>query len=128
MTDSMTPREFHERFTRPAVEHWRRNQNVDHLAIHALSQIAILAEVAGHRSAEPNYRRQLEARYEPLRKVRDAVNSHKHGWPRKGDRREFFTQGQRAVLTTGAAIFAGATFLGGGIDAISLHRADARRW
>jgi hypothetical protein len=108
----MTPREFYERFTKPAVEHWKVNQHVEHLAVHALSQIAILAEVGAQHFGK-DYLRELESRREVLRVIRDAHNSHKHGWPRNEKERKSFKQGQRVTKETSFGNFAGHTFIGG---------------
>jgi hypothetical protein len=112
MKDSMTPYEFYERFTKPAIEHWTANQGIDHLAVHALSQIAILADVAQSFSGRTDYRKKLEARHNVLRTIRDAVNSHKHGWPSGKIERQSFKQGQRAEAKIGHGFFVGVTYCG----------------
>jgi hypothetical protein len=58
--DSMTAREFYDRFTRPAIDHWQNHQDIDHLAAHALSQLAILADVATSYVDDKSYRKDLE--------------------------------------------------------------------
>ena len=42
------PRTFLAEFTAPAVEAWRVNQSGKHLAVHAIAQLDILAEVAAN--------------------------------------------------------------------------------
>ncbi len=111
--DSMAPREFYDRFTRPAIDHWQAHQDVDHLAVHALSQLAILADVAASHAPYKGYRSDLEARHPVLKTIRDAHNSHKHGWPGGRNDRTSFLQGQRVAAALGAGFFAGVSFVGG---------------
>ncbi|WP_416409744.1 hypothetical protein [Agrobacterium rosae] len=111
--DSMTPREFYDRFTRPAIDHWLKHQGVDHLAVHALSQLAILSDVAAANASEEGYRRRLEEKHAVLRTIREAHNSHKHGWPGENQKRKHFNQGQRVEETLGVGFFAGVSFIGG---------------
>ena len=69
---------------------WQKSQNVKHLAVHAIAQIDVLAEVValwtllGARSILPQcestkFRNELGTREPVLTIVREAHNSHKHG-------------------------------------------------
>jgi hypothetical protein len=101
-------------YVTPAVDIWKANQPSKHLAIHALSQIDILAEVvANHigRKAGP-YRDDLGQRYPALAKIRDAHDSHKHGHLNRRNAL-FVSQGQRPDEAVGHAFFAGVTHLSG---------------
>ncbi|WP_027488923.1 hypothetical protein [Allorhizobium undicola] len=110
----MHPTNFMNEYVVPATEAWKADQSSKHLAIHAISQIDILAEVvANHigRKAGP-YRDDLGQRFPALAKIRDAHDSHKHG---QLNRRSalFVSQGQRPDEAVDHGFFAGVTYLGG---------------
>jgi hypothetical protein len=84
------PRTFISDYIAPAIEVWRSQQNAGHLAIHALTQIDILAEVVdlwNHRDNEDGikrgsasrFREELGKREPSLAIVRDVHDNHKHG-------------------------------------------------
>ncbi|WP_018900502.1 hypothetical protein [Rhizobium sp. 2MFCol3.1] len=110
----MHPNDFMAEYVVPAAEAWKANQQSKHLAVHALSQIDILAEVVAHhigRKPRP-FRDDLGQRYPALAKIRDAHDSHKHG---QLDRHNalFVSHGQRPDETLGHAFFVGVTHLSG---------------
>lgn len=48
----MTPREFIAEYVHPSIELFTENQQSKHLAIHAISQLDILAEVVANHLGE----------------------------------------------------------------------------
>lgn len=84
------PSLFVQEFVHPAIELFRRNIAVKHLAVHAISQLDVLAEVVAlttllqgrdklpkHEMAA--YRDALGVREPAIAVIRDAHDSHKHG-------------------------------------------------
>ncbi|KQQ61138.1 hypothetical protein ASF69_01570 [Rhizobium sp. Leaf311] len=112
----MHPADFLSEYVVPSVDHWKVNQSSKHLAIHALSQIDILAEVVAHNIGRKprSYRDDLGQRYPALAKIRDAHDSHKHG---QLDRPNalFVSHGQRPDESVGHAFFVGVTHLSGSL-------------
>lgn len=84
----MEPREFFEEFTKPAVVSWEKEKDARHLAVHAIAQIDILAEIV-FRHLETSgkapagsvgaYRRDLRKDQPELGLAWDAHDGHKHG-------------------------------------------------
>lgn len=84
------PRAFLAEYVDPAIALYRADPLVPHLAVHAISQMDILAEVAATYTL-PNgqqmlgwgeahaFRTELGARCRALSLIRDAHDSHKHG-------------------------------------------------
>jgi hypothetical protein len=82
------PRTFIAEYIDPAISLWRDNPNSKHLAVHAITQLDVLAEIVllwnakGHklpRNAATIFRDDLSAREPLLAIVRDAHDCHKHG-------------------------------------------------
>jgi len=115
----LTPREFIATFVDPAIELWRTEQLVPHLAIHAVAQLDILAEVvARHTMARPlkrreagRFRQSLAEREPVLAVIRDIHDAHKHGELERGDAGA--KEGQRPEIRTQFGFFAGHTAVGG---------------
>lgn len=114
MPDNMTPREFMDDFVIPAIELWKSNQNSKHLSAHAIAQLDILAEVVAHHQGIKSklYRDDLGNRFPVLAQIRDAHDSHKHGWLQRGSA-IFISKGQRVNSETGAGFFLDVTPLDG---------------
>lgn len=83
------PRDFITEYVEPAIALWRKNPNVKHLAVHAITQVDVLAEIvalwtllAGRptldRGEASKFRDNLGAREPVLAIIRDAHDSHKH--------------------------------------------------
>jgi len=110
----MHPTDFMNDYVVPATEAWKADQRSKHLAIHAISQIDIMAEVVANHIVRKagSYRDDLGQRYPALAKIRDAHDSHKHG---QLNRRNalFVSQGQRPGEAVGHAFFVGVTHLSG---------------
>ena len=84
------PCDFITEYVQPAIALWRENQNVKHLAVHAITEVDVLAEIvalwtllAGRRTLDrgeaSEFRDELGAREPALVVIRDAHDSHKHG-------------------------------------------------
>jgi hypothetical protein len=84
------PRDFITEYVDPAIALWRQNQHVKHLAVHAITEVDVLAAIvalwtrlAGRRTLpqreESEFRNKLGAREPALALIRDAHDSHKHG-------------------------------------------------
>jgi hypothetical protein len=78
------PRDFITEYVDPAIALWRQNQHVKHLAVHAITEVDVLAAIvalwtrrAGREESE--FRNKLGAREPALALIRDAHDSHKHG-------------------------------------------------
>lgn len=108
------PSDFMAEYVTPAANLWKAGQPSKHLAIHAISQIDILAEVVANHIGRKagSYRDDLGQRYPALAKIRDAHDSHKHG---QLNRRNalFVSQGQRPDEAIGHGFFVGVTHLSG---------------
>lgn len=82
----MTPDEFRREYVEPAVEAYRQNPLVTHLAASAIAHLDALADVVWVAQSQPGGRRGMSAFREDLgvrepaiAVVRDACDSHKHG-------------------------------------------------
>ncbi|NTA19298.1 hypothetical protein [Agrobacterium tumefaciens] len=108
------PSDFLNEYVVPSAEHWKANQTSKHLAVHAISQIDIMADVvANHIGRQARaYRDDLGQRYPALAKIRDAHDSHKHGQLNR-QTALFVSQGQRPDEAVGHAFFVGVTHLSG---------------
>ena len=84
------PRDFITEYVQPTIALWRENQNIKHLAVHAITEVDVLAEIvalwtllAGRRTLDQGeasrFRDELGAREPTLLVIRDAHDSHKHG-------------------------------------------------
>ncbi len=84
------PRSFIAEYVEPAIALWRTDRNVKHLAVHAITQIDVLAEIVAlwiapagrkalNRGEASKFRDDLGVREPPLAIIRDAHDSHKHG-------------------------------------------------
>jgi hypothetical protein len=107
------PREFIAEYVKPAIELYRKNRTVKHLAVHAMTQVDVLAAVVCQkldRGDESPFRRELGRREPAIARIRDAHDSHKHGrLRRKG---AAASQGQRPVRVTKHAHFLNRSFYG----------------
>ncbi|MBY5684843.1 hypothetical protein HFO32_22225 [Rhizobium leguminosarum] len=110
----MHPSDFMIEYVVPATESWKANQPSKHLAIHAISQIDILAEVVANHVGQKarTFRGNLGQRHPALAKIRDAHDSHKHGQLNRATAL-FVSQGQRPDEAVGHAFFVGVTHLSG---------------
>jgi hypothetical protein len=109
------PRAFRTEYVEPAIALWKESQTVKHLAIHAIAQIDVLAEVvalwtllAGRSNLDQDevtrFRNELGNREPALTIVRDAHDSHKHGaLIRKTATKA--SQGQRPEIAIKGAFF-----------------------
>ncbi len=110
-------------YVRPAIELWQKNQDVKHLAVHAITQLDVLAEIVAllnlpgsreklTRAEARKFRDNLDTREPVLAIIRDAHDSHKHG---KLDRQNAAqaSKGQRPEMVTKYAFFADHTPAGG---------------
>jgi hypothetical protein len=82
------PRHFISEYVDPAIELYRTNRTVKHLAVHAMTQVDLLAAVVAlwkakqptlKRGQERKFREQLGAREPVLALIQDAHDCHKHG-------------------------------------------------
>jgi hypothetical protein len=82
------PHDFIDEYVRPAIELYRTNRTVKHLAVHAMTQVDVLAAVVAlwdaqrtklERREEKTFRKELGEREPALALIRDAHDSHKHG-------------------------------------------------
>src|ERR1700722_8537485 len=84
------PRDFITEYVDPAIVLWLKNQNVKHLAVHAITEVDVLAAIvalwtrlAGRRTLpqreESEFRKELGCREPALALIKDAHDSHKHG-------------------------------------------------
>ena len=117
------PRGFITDYVEPAIALWRTDRNVKHLAVHAITQIDVLAEIvalwtllAGRqtlpRDEASKFRNDLGVREPALAIVRDVHDSHRHGvLDRKTATR--VSQGQRPEAVTKHGFFLDVTHLGG---------------
>jgi len=114
------PCDFIKEYVYPAIELCGMSRTTKHLAIHAISQVDVLAAVmalwvaqkpALDRGEESKYREKIGARHPAIKLIRDAHECHKHG----GLRRETATAsaGQRPVPETKFGFFANHTVVGG---------------
>jgi len=109
------PREFLTEYVDPATLFWRKNQYVKHLAIHAITQMDVLAEVVALWTSHPkvqDFRDVLGAREKALGIIREAHNSHKHG-ALTSKRFKQVSQGQRPTVVTKSGYFLNHSFIGG---------------
>ena len=84
MGTTICPRDFITEYVDPAITLWRQNQDVKHLAIHAITEIDVLAAVVAlwicpEGIREGKFRDELGRREPALAVIRDAHDSHKHG-------------------------------------------------
>jgi hypothetical protein len=123
------PRAFKTEYVEPAVALWQKNHDVKHLAIHAITEVDVLAEVVAlwtlldgrpilpkcetHKVTK--FRDELGAREPALAIVRDAHDSHKHGALHRVTAKvpEGASKGQRPETVTKASFFFGHSFYGG---------------
>lgn len=117
------PRDFIAEYVRPAIELYRTNRTVKHLAIHAMTQVDVLAAVVLlwtkqrklKRGEETSFRRKLGAREPALALIWDAHDCHKHGelHSRPADASQGrASQGQRPEEAREVGVFADHSFLG----------------
>jgi hypothetical protein len=117
------PRSFIAEYVEPAIETWQKNPVVKHLAVHAITQVDVLAEIValwtllGGRSKlnqgeAAQFRDGLGLREPILAVIRDAHDSHKHG---ELSRRTavHVSLAQRPEAITKYGFFLGHTFPGG---------------
>lgn len=118
------PRDFVAEFVDPALELWRQNQSVTHLAVHAIAQLDTLAEVAAlwtllrgrptlNRGEATDYRRDLATREPILGQMHDAHDSHKHGRLGRADKNpnpQGVSQGQRPETAVREGFFLDVSF------------------
>jgi hypothetical protein len=106
------PRTFITEYVDPAIALWRKTPDVKHLAVHAITQVDVLAEMVALWTSQNvrQFRDDLGAREPALKIIRDAHNSHKHG---ALDRKTAVaaSQGQRPETLTGYGYFADHWFL-----------------
>jgi hypothetical protein len=84
MGPTIRPRDFITEYVDPAIALWRQNQDVKHLAVHAITEIDVLAAVVAlsiwpDEDRERKFRDELGVREPALAVIRDAHDSHKHG-------------------------------------------------
>ncbi len=108
------PRSFRAEYVQPAIACWQANQNVKHLAVHAITQVDVLAEIVALWKSQKvsQFRDQLGVREPILAIIRDAHDSHKHGMLGRGNATHV-SLGQRPEQVPKHAFFVGETFLGG---------------
>lgn len=110
------PMAFFREYVLPAAELWRERPNKPVLAVCAIAQLDILAEVVarhqagGHldRGGAAPYRDDLGRREPAFARIRDAHDSHKHGGLGRKNAGEL-GQGQRPHRWRGTASFAGVS-------------------
>jgi len=118
------PRAFIQEYVEPSTELYRTNRPVTHLAVHALTQMDVLAEVValwtlsggtGHcvsKDEVTRFRNDLGRRESILAVVRDGHDSHKHG--NLGRKTAInASRGQRPEPKTKFGFFVGRTPVGG---------------
>jgi len=115
------PRDFIAEYVDPAIALWRTKQDVKHLAVHAITQVDVLAEIvalwtllAGRqtlgRGEASQFRDALGAREPALVIIRDAHDSHKHGTLNRKTATAA-SQGQRPETVSKYGYFADHWFL-----------------
>lgn len=110
----MEPLDFIREYVEPAVALWSERPNNPVLAVCAIAQIDILAEVVAiaqatgtlPRRGAATYRDELGLREPAIARIRDAHDSHKHGRLQRRSATEI-TQGQRPRRSPGSAWFLG---------------------
>jgi hypothetical protein len=113
----MTPAEFLDQFVHPAIALWNERQDSPVLAVCAIAQVDILAEVVAHavvgtdRDDVRDFRDDLGRRIPAIDLIRNAHDSHKHGNLTRRNAREI-SQGQRPYQSAGTAFFVGHSFVG----------------
>jgi hypothetical protein len=85
-----------------------------HIAIHAITQIDVMAEIVGNaKGMKPSpFRDELCLRRPILSVIRDAHDSHKHGLLKRGNAFSV-SKGQRPDREKAAGYFVGHTYAGG---------------
>jgi hypothetical protein len=114
------PRGFLREYVEPAFQHWAKNPNDKHLAVHAIAQFDVLAEVVAQailpispapaRREVSAFRNELGSREPVLAIIRDANDSHKHGTLLRTNAVNV-SQGQRPEIVTEVAFFLDYSFL-----------------
>lgn len=113
------PRDFITEYVDPAIALWRQNQDVQHLAVHAITEVDVLAAVVAlsiwperdqDRHRESEFRNELGDREPALAVIRDAHDSHKHGALGRKTATAA-SQGQRPATKTKYAHFLNHMFL-----------------
>lgn len=115
----MEPVDFAREYVEPAIRLWSERPNNPVLAVCAIAQIDILAEVVAiaqaggalPRRGAASYRDELGLREPAIARIRDAHDSHKHGRLQRSSASEI-TQGQRPRRSAGTAFFAGHSRVG----------------
>lgn len=111
----MTPDEFRREYVEPAVELWRVNNTVTHLAANAIAQLDALADVVWAAQGRPgrisDFRDDLGRRELAIAVVRDACDSHKHGALHRSSATH--VSGERPAVIARAGFFIGHSFIGG---------------
>lgn len=113
----MTPAEFLDQFVHPAIALWNERQDSPVLAVCAIAQVDILAEVVAHAvvgtdwNAVTGFRNDLCGRIPAIARIRDAHDSHKHGRLNRQEGRDP-SRGQRPHPSAGTAFFADDGFAG----------------
>jgi hypothetical protein len=101
------PRDFIAEYVQPAIALFQANRTVKHLAVHAITQVDVLASVVAiwdaqrprlERDEEPQFRRALAARERVLALIKDAHDCHKHGGLSRAS--AVASQGQRPQQVT----------------------------
>ena len=109
----MKPVDFIAEYVNPAIAAWAGDTKSKAMAICAISQIDILAEVVFERlrvdgrapaSSASNYRITLAAKAPAIGWTSDAHDAHKHGWLKEHSRQ--FSGGVVQMNTAGTAFFA----------------------
>jgi hypothetical protein len=111
------PRDFITEYVDPAIALWRQNQDVKHLAVHAITEVDVLAAVVALwicPDRESKFRKELGAREPALAVIRDAHDSHKHGTLRRASATAATaSQGQRPKTIIKYGYFLNRMFLNG---------------
>lgn len=115
----MVPIAFRDEFVLPAIDLWRERPNQPVLAVCAIAQIDILAEVVAiaqaggalPRTGARDFRNELAQREPAIDRIRNAHDSHKHGRLSRRGAAEI-TEGQRPYRSVGTAPFFGHSFFG----------------
>ncbi|MBN9335288.1 hypothetical protein [Devosia sp.] len=91
------PRLFKQTFVDPSFHLWKANHLVVHLAVHAASQIDIMAEVVAKHQGQPlgQYKKSLCSRRPALQVMCDIHDNHKHGAVTRYIELRTATKGQR---------------------------------
>jgi hypothetical protein len=115
------PRHFISEYVDPAIVLYRTNRTVKHLAVHAMTQVDVLAAVVAvwtakqptlDRGQERKFREQLGAREPVLALIQDAHDCHKHGGLTR-TAAVAASQGQRPEQKTEFGFFLGHSFVEG---------------